>query len=72
MQNCPVSCGKCCADNDDFTFRTVDNTEVTCDWLSTAKRVEDYCEKWSQGKLMVRDGCPMSCGFCPSNPASRP
>lgn len=65
---CPISCGVCCADdeeytfNDDFSSRTVSRD---CKWIesSSMKRKEKYCNKHKNGR-MVRDACPKSCNFC--------
>jgi len=64
VDNCPLSCGECCEDRLDYTFR-VNGTSESCDWLSTVTEdvAEDYCGKWRNGR-MIRDGCPKSCNYC--------
>ena len=65
--HCPQSCGRCCMDDRNYRFKTRKRTPMdkTCDWLSDQGNdmKKKFCKKWSNGR-MVRDACPVTCGFC--------
>jgi len=64
--NCPVTCGECCEDNDHYSFVIGDET-MKCDGLLPAKATEKYCGKWINKKL-VRNECAKSCNYCEGPP----
>merc|ERR1712037_747744 len=72
--NCPVSCGLCCADNAGFTFLLQQRDEYDnirepedCEWIGKQfDKRQRYClpgqEKISK---YVKFGCAKTCDLCP-------
>lgn len=67
--NCPQTCGLCCENDPNFTFK-VNGTipkRKTCEWLGKGQHYEflNYCDFY-QNKRMVKEACAKSCSFCSS------
>ena len=61
---CPQTCGLCCQDENDYTFKNKKNLIVSCYWVGKkAEREKKYCDKFKDGR-MVQDACPLACGQC--------
>lgn len=63
--NCPQSCGLCCADHSGYQFRDFEREkDITCDYISKSNlRKSRYCDLWRE-ETMVRDVCPVACDNC--------
>jgi len=69
FEACPQSCGRCCKDDDSYSFFTKSGKEKGCRWIQTKPdiRAEKYCgmDKYEFGnRRVVRDACPKACNFC--------
>ena len=43
-RNCPVACGKCCEDDDQYEFIRINGNPATCEWLSKREnRISKFC-----------------------------
>lgn len=68
--NCPQTCGICCENDSQYVFNRPNSYSVDCSWLTRNKykqatRITNYCGNTdSNNGRTVRDGCPVSCGFC--------
>jgi tetratricopeptide (TPR) repeat protein len=62
---CPQSCGLCCANDPNYVFNTDDAVPRNCEWLGRNENSEflSYCDEHKNGR-MVKDACPESCNFC--------
>ena len=62
---CPQTCGLCCEDDVDFTFRDVKKKERNCDWLSKGNkdRRNEYCDLKAP-LVKIRNSCPVACNYC--------
>jgi len=61
---CPQTCGLCCQNENDYTFKNKNNKIVSCYWVGkTSARRKKYCDKFKEGR-MVQDACPLACGQC--------
>jgi len=63
-KSCPISCGECCADNPDYSFKT-DGRRRTCEWLSKQDQEAQnkYCPQFIN-KNKVQNACLKTCGRC--------
>ena len=67
--NCPVSCGLCCRDNESFTFSLDNGKNQGCSWIdSNSNKVNDrrakYCNRNIPGVGMIGTFCPEACDNC--------
>mmetsp|Transcript_7410 Transcript_7410/g.9421 ORF Transcript_7410/g.9421 Transcript_7410/m.9421 type:complete len:148 (+) Transcript_7410:135-578(+) len=73
--NCPQTCGICCENDSQYVFNRSNSYSDDvllgdCSWLTKHKdnqeeRITKYCGNTdSNNGRTVRDGCPVSCGFC--------
>lgn len=75
---CVVSCGICCEDDDSYSFKIKSKKVKNCRWLaSRTRRQEKWCtdngatatssdqqfKTWQNGR-MIRDACPEACDRC--------
>lgn len=69
MKACPVSCGACCADDQDYTLAPF-MRKRNCTWVGEKTyRREKLCDTFSSGSngSKVRNACPVTCDYC-ANP----
>lgn len=56
---CPISCGLCCENDADFTFKTKNKVVKDCQWIQNQyERRREYCDE----RKKVRAHCPGACG----------
>merc|ERR1719491_2075443 len=63
-ERCPLTCGDCCEDDENFSFNTPQKNNANCKWLARkANRQARFCNKFKQMKK-VKLACPFTCDFC--------
>ena len=56
-----------CANDPSFKFNVGAWKERSCPWLTTEAKKSMFCNKMdTSGTSLVKDGCPVACGNCPS------
>ena len=62
--NCPQSCGYCCDNDLDYSFKNFEGIGVKCYWVGKKQRRKNaYCDKFKNGRK-VSDACPLACDQC--------
>lgn len=63
--NCPQSCGLCCENDTNYSFKYMEFLWLDCAWIQhqSDENRHDICNSFRSGR-MVRDGCPRACNFC--------
>jgi len=63
-ENCPISCGECCADDPTYTFGAY-GQDRTCKWLSkqNKKDKDKFCPLFKNG-IKVQNACHKTCDRC--------
>jgi len=61
---CPLTCGRCCVDDPEFTFKDEKYNYRNCEWLAgKSKRVlEENCSDYN--KYNVKENCRNTCKNC--------
>jgi len=58
--SCPISCGHCCIDNQNFRIKLKSGKKEKCNWLDTNAKRRNWCKK----EQMIRINCRKSCKTC--------
>jgi len=61
--NCPIACGYCCENDPKYRIKLDSGAEEKCSWLDIPRKVNRYCNNYSNGKL-VKNGCNKACRHC--------
>jgi len=65
---CKHTCGECCVDEPDYTFKRNNGYEGNCEWVAeNANRINRYCVQNAtqiRNGRSVRDACPVACDYC--------
>jgi len=58
---CPLTCGRCCIDDLDFTFKDEKYNIRNCEWLASKKKapIKKYCSDYD-----VKENCRNTCDNC--------
>lgn len=64
QDNCPITCGRCCQDDESFRFITNLGKTKPCKWIGlNARRKEKYCNTLI-GQISIKEACPVTCDAC--------
>lgn len=64
QDNCPITCGFCCEDDESFRFITNMGKVKPCKWIGmNLERKKKYCNMF-MGQIRIKEACPVSCDAC--------